>query len=132
METTLNIVSIIIIVFGVLQIILFFKVWGMTNDTRKIKNTVQANGYPTGISPAKIEIAIGNIDKAKELAMREFVFEVYKLYLDMPDYSNSVDKEYLDGFNIIERKYRDMFNDASSIIDFSKFSTYKKAEKMFR
>lgn len=30
-------VSIILIVFGVLQIILFFKLWGMTNDVRKIK-----------------------------------------------------------------------------------------------
>ena len=37
METTLNIVSIIIIVFGILQIILFFKVWGMTNDVRDMK-----------------------------------------------------------------------------------------------
>ncbi len=30
--------SIIFIVFGVLQIILFFKVWGMTNDIRAMKN----------------------------------------------------------------------------------------------
>ena len=38
METTLNIVSIIIIVFGILQIILFFKVWGMTNDVNNINS----------------------------------------------------------------------------------------------
>lgn len=37
METTLDIVSIIIIVFGILQIILFFKVWGMTNDVSELK-----------------------------------------------------------------------------------------------
>ena len=30
-------VSIILIVFGVLQIILFFKLWGMTNDVRQLK-----------------------------------------------------------------------------------------------
>lgn len=35
METLL---AIILIVFGVLQIILFFKIWGMTNDVREIKN----------------------------------------------------------------------------------------------
>lgn len=29
-------VSLIIIVFGVLQIILFFKLWGMTNDVREL------------------------------------------------------------------------------------------------
>lgn len=31
------ILSVILIVFGVLQIMLFFKIWGMTNDVRKIK-----------------------------------------------------------------------------------------------
>lgn len=31
-------VTIIIVVFGVLQIILFFKLWGMTDDIRAIKN----------------------------------------------------------------------------------------------
>ncbi len=35
METFLGI---IFIVFGILQIILFFKLWGMTNDIREIKN----------------------------------------------------------------------------------------------
>ena len=34
MQTLINI---IIIVFGILQIILFFKIWGMTNDIRKIR-----------------------------------------------------------------------------------------------
>lgn len=38
MEGLLNLVSIIIIVFGILQIILFFKLWGMTNDIKDIKN----------------------------------------------------------------------------------------------
>lgn len=38
MNTILFITSFIMIVFGVLQIILFFKVWGMTNDVKQIKN----------------------------------------------------------------------------------------------
>lgn len=29
--------AIIILVFGILQLILFFKIWGMTNDIREIK-----------------------------------------------------------------------------------------------
>lgn len=32
-----QVLAIIFIVFGVLQIILFFKIWGMTNDVSKIK-----------------------------------------------------------------------------------------------
>lgn len=38
METIEIISGIVMLVFGVLQIILFFKVWGMTNDVRKIKD----------------------------------------------------------------------------------------------
>lgn len=38
MEEITMFVSIVIIVFGVLQIILFFKLWGMTNDVERIKN----------------------------------------------------------------------------------------------
>lgn len=30
--------TIILLIFGVLQIILFFKVWGMTNDIKEIRN----------------------------------------------------------------------------------------------
>jgi hypothetical protein len=38
MEGILNFISIIFIVFGILQIILFFKMWGMTNDVKELKN----------------------------------------------------------------------------------------------
>ena len=37
MEGIALFVSIVIIVFGVLQIILFFKLWGMTNNVAEIK-----------------------------------------------------------------------------------------------
>ena len=37
MEGITLFVSIVIIVFGVLQIILFFKLWGMTNNVAEIK-----------------------------------------------------------------------------------------------
>lgn len=39
METLL---AIIFIVFGILQIILFFKLWGMTNDVRALKNIFES------------------------------------------------------------------------------------------
>lgn len=29
-------VSIVIVIFGILQVILFFKLWGMTNDVRRL------------------------------------------------------------------------------------------------
>jgi len=33
-----ELLSVIAIIFGVLQIILFFKIWGMTNDVRKLRD----------------------------------------------------------------------------------------------
>lgn len=41
MENLLTFVSIIIIVFGILQIILFFKVWGMTNRVVSIDDKLK-------------------------------------------------------------------------------------------
>lgn len=41
MEGMFTFVGIIIIVFGILQIILFFKVWGMTNNVNEIKNIME-------------------------------------------------------------------------------------------
>lgn len=36
----IEIISIIMLVFGVLQIILFFKIWGMTNDVRELRDFI--------------------------------------------------------------------------------------------
>lgn len=50
MDDLFSFFSIIMIVFGVLQIILFFKIWGMTNDIRALKNhfisTLDATSTP--------------------------------------------------------------------------------------
>ena len=128
MENMQNFIGWIIIIFGVLQIILFFKIWIMTDDVTKIKNTIQANGYPNGISPAKFELAMGNIEKAKELATREFISDIYKISSNV---LNSENEEYVKRFNVIEQEYRAKFDNISSFIDFEKFSTYDKAQKIF-
>lgn len=36
----IDFLTIILLIFGVLQIILFFKVWGMTNDIQRYKEQV--------------------------------------------------------------------------------------------
>lgn len=43
MEEFMMFFSVILIIFGVLQIILFFKIWGMTNDVSKIKGKLEEN-----------------------------------------------------------------------------------------
>ena len=37
----IDLLTIILLVFGVLQIILFFKIWGMTNDVNRITKKLQ-------------------------------------------------------------------------------------------
>lgn len=37
----IDFLTIVLLAFGVLQIILFFKVWGMTNDVNKIQQKLE-------------------------------------------------------------------------------------------
>lgn len=124
--------SIVLLIFGVLQIMLFFKMWGMTNDIKKIKNKYLKEGYPSGSSPAKIEFIIGNKEKAKEMAYKEFISEVYKLYVDISkNRIMSEEQEYLKEFEKLERKFRESYGDVSSSIQFSEFSTFENVKKIF-
>mgnify|MGYP001622882211 FL=1 len=74
MEGITLFVSIVIIVFGILQIILFFKLWGMTNDVKKIRKAISPNKSEdsinineTSVTPSDIEIIdnFGSITKQK-------------------------------------------------------------------
>lgn len=38
MENTFEFISVILAIWGVVELILFFKVWKMTNDVEKLKN----------------------------------------------------------------------------------------------
>lgn len=55
-----DLVSIILFVFGILQIILFFKIWGMTNDVKELKNYIIYNNksseQPNHSMPSRKEI----------------------------------------------------------------------------
>ena len=129
MESTLNFVSIIIIIFGILQIILFFKMWGMTSDVRKIKHALQGSNCPNNMDSAKIELLIGNKEKAEEMFRKEFIVDVYKLYLKT--IASQASNEYVSRFNNIENRYRGRVHNASLFIDFGQYSTFDKAKKIF-
>lgn len=55
--------SLVAVLFGVLQIILFFKIWGMTNDIREIKEKYLSSTDPKkSVSPAKpTEFNVGEL-----------------------------------------------------------------------
>lgn len=76
METLLNVV---LIVFSIFQIILFFKIWIMSNDVNDIKNNLSKNEK---IIQIKVLAIKGEKDKAKEMLDELFIYEIcsYKGY----------------------------------------------------
>lgn len=86
------IVLLLIIVFGILQIILFFKLWKMTNDVNKIKDKITNPSTP--ISIIKREIKKKNPDIENILFNSlwnalEYVYENRNKYYI--DYSGRID-----------------------------------------
>ena len=63
MENMLLVTSIVIIAFGVLQIILFFKVWGMTNRVIDIQNLFEKHSKNVD---DKLGVLISTLEKMKE------------------------------------------------------------------
>jgi len=88
----MELIALLLIVFGVLQIILFFKLWKMTNDVNKIKNKITQPSI--SISIIRREIKKKNPDIANILfdsmwnAM-EYVYENRNKYY--VDYSSQID-----------------------------------------
>lgn len=81
----LLITSIIVIVFAVLQIVLFFKVWGMTNDVKILKDelcTPKTSVSKNWEKEFALLIATNQKDKAKIL--------LYSEALNSPTFSNIV------------------------------------------
>ncbi len=71
MET---LIAILIIVFAVLQVVLFFKLWVATNDIRKIMKTITEKSdnpmRPDLLEECDEELYLGNKDKALEILKR--------------------------------------------------------------
>ena len=135
MENITLFVSIVIIVFGILQIILFFKLWGMTNDVKKIRKSLP--NVSSDLSPAKMEFIIGNTDKAKEMLKKEFVLDVYESYMKIVKENTEVtdpsvmEKEYSIDYDRLKRVYKGRFKDIIDDVDFERYSTFVKAKSVF-
>ena len=135
MEGITLFVSIVIIVFGILQIILFFKLWGMTNDVKKIRKSLP--NVSSDLSTAKMEFIIGNTDKAKEMLKKEFVLDVYESYMKIVKENTEVtdpsvmEKEYSIDYDRLKRVYKGRFKDIIDDVDFERYSTFVKAKSVF-
>lgn len=120
METTstLTFFSIITIVTAILEIILFFKIWIMTNDVNSIKDTIKSKGITT---KSQIAYLKGNKEEAKDLLLTA-------VYTSMLEYGKeSLDNTEFNRFLInIDRTYKPIFEKMGfDMIDLVQY-VYKK------
>lgn len=78
MEGMMTFTAIIMIVFGILQIVLFFKIWLMTNDVSSIKKGLRKDD--SLIIEAQVKALDGFSDDAFELYKKSFYISVIELY----------------------------------------------------
>lgn len=93
-------VSIIVAVFGILQIILFFKIWRMTNDVNRIKANLNCDrlaNYPY-LHVRKLLLK-GDKNSAKEYVLDSLLSDVVNFSIG----------EYNGSLNDIKNKYRSLF-----------------------
>lgn len=111
--------ALIVFVFGVLQIFLFFKVWGMTNDVKQIKEKYVSpvKSYNATITYFGIKALEGN-EAAKKYIINEIIKE-----LSMCDTSTFYKRErYSKMFNDVKEKFKLILDDSG--IEFPEMEEY--------
>lgn len=132
--------SIVLIVFGILQIILFFKMWGMTNDINKIKNKfLVINDENKVITQAQTKALDGMKGEAFDLYKYAFFLNVIELYNQTveqfgseDDLSNNKKNEYWEKqFSRTARYFTKRIAKLGEYkLDIDKYNTYEKVHSL--
>jgi len=76
----LTFIGVIMIVWGILEIILFFKIWGMTNDVKALKKDhFNETVFETKSGKARYlrkNLVLGNIEDVKRTLLKNFIDNV--------------------------------------------------------
>lgn len=94
-------ITIITIVVGVLQIVLFFKLWSMTNDVRKIKKKIDADLEIDRTDKIRIALLKGDKQKAIELLTDKLATELVRKSNEeymTPDEISAIKEKYAKEF----------------------------------
>ena len=81
-STTETIIAVILIAWGVLEIILFFKIWGMTNNVKKLKKD-KALDIIDAIDKARYLYFIGDVDGAYDMLNIALYIQLKKVYVSV-------------------------------------------------
>ena len=107
------------IVFGVLGLILFFKLWGQTNNVKKLKEKFCISDIDTEI---QYNLFVGKFDDVRNLAMKRFFIKAKKETTDVNEaaqvrFENAI-KELKNIYNLTGSVLPLIFNDMAKINDF--------------
>lgn len=101
MEGLIRSTGIILMAFGILQIILFFKIWGMTNNVKRIWKKLENKDF---LSEACVSYIKGDLEETERLANEAFLQEIAFLSKSSNSY-----EDWLNGFVKIKEKYTRIF-----------------------
>lgn len=124
MENLLTFTGIIMMVFGVLQIILFFKMWMMTNDVRKIKEKLKCSN--STLWEVRRALLKGDNELAKELLMNCLLDDLER-YGNGGVGFNSIDeiwKKYDASFKQLEMEIPERLKQLKSFSDIRNIITF--------
>lgn len=84
----LTFMGIIMIAWGILEIILFFKIWGMTNDIKALKkdhfNETVFETKGEMASYLRRTLVLGNMENVKRILLKNFIDNVEHGYGELP------------------------------------------------
>ena len=91
----LEFLGVLMLIWGLLEIILFFKVWGMTNDIKAIKkgyfNETDYHGVDEFmIKSLRTDLILGNTDEAKKTLLKYFVDKIESSFRSLPGTGTSI------------------------------------------
>lgn len=132
----IDLLTIILLVFGVLQIILFFKIWGMTNNVNKIKEKLETQPKIEDqlITEAQINALNGEKEKAFHLYRNAFHKKIIELFnKTIKEYGDEDNMDYKErneyykaNYNKVVKYFSKRVSKLGMQIDIEKFDSYEK------
>ncbi len=101
-EVFLMTVFVVMLICGILEIVLFFKIWGMTNNIKAIKEKsfnegLSSNNIDVTISKLRHYIFLQDIETAKKILLDKFISEIENEYSLLPrEHYDTIKGEYVD------------------------------------
>ena len=136
----IDFLTIILLVFGVLQIILFFKIWRMTNNVNCIKQKleIQPEAEDILIIGAQVKALNGDKEKAFELYQEAFyknVIELFNKTINKYGDEDSVsyeerDRYYQTEYEKVVRYFNKRTDKLGMQLNVAKFDSYKKVHSL--